>query len=40
MSVIVAKGEQICKAPTNTSKTKFLFSFAKSKRFPEPSSKE
>jgi hypothetical protein len=33
MSVVISKGESICRNPTNDSKSKQLYSFAKSKRF-------
>ncbi len=33
MSVIVAKGEQICKSPVNNSKSKQLYSIPKEERF-------
>ena len=40
MSKTVMSGEKICKAATNNSKSKMLFSFCKAKRFNEPSSQE
>ena len=33
MSIIVAKGETICKSPINTSKSKLLYSIPKDERF-------
>ena len=33
MSIIVAKGEVICKSPINTSKSKMLYSIPKDERF-------
>ena len=33
MSIIVAKGETICKSPINTSKSKMLYSIPKDERF-------
>ena len=33
MSIIVAKGEAICKSPTNNSKSKMLYSIPKDERF-------
>ena len=35
MSVIVASGEAISKSPINTSKSKMMYSFSKSSRFPK-----
>ena len=35
MSVIVASGEAISKSPINTSKSKMMYSFSKSTRFPK-----
>lgn len=35
MSITIATGEQISKSPVNNSKSKQMFSFPKSNRFPK-----